>query len=138
MSRRIAGIFVNSDGGVPYAKAIVQGYKPIETRSRDMLSKLHGQTVAVVQTRRGKHPVVVGYANLEKLGFVQSGPDWEALREETLIPPGSRYDAHGKGKWCYLMRWPTEEQDPYALPENTIYHGRSWCEFDLDDISPID
>ena len=59
------GIFVNSDGCVPYADAIVGGYKRIETRNRDMLRDLVGKKVAVIRTRRGKNPTIVGYVTID-------------------------------------------------------------------------
>ena len=58
------GIFVNENGCVPYAKAIVEGYKPIETRNRNMLAKCVGHNVAIIRTRRGKKPMIVGYATI--------------------------------------------------------------------------
>lgn len=138
MSRKIAGIFVNEQGGVPYALAIAKALKPLETRSRDMLRGLVGQTVAIIRTRRGKRPTVLGYAKIERSFFCPAGAEWEALREQTLIPPGSRYDAVGRGRWCYVMSSAREDASPYPLPDNAVRHGRSWCEFDLDDIRPID
>lgn len=133
MSRIIPGIFVNEQH-VKYASAIVQGYKPIETRSRDMLGKLVGQTVAVVRTRSGKQPVVVGYARIERKFWCAAGADWEALRDQHLIPPGSRYDAVSRGKWCYVMSNARPDASPFPLPASTVRHGRSWCEIDLDDV----
>lgn len=133
MSRKIAGIFVN-ENGIPYAHAIVQGYKTIETRSRDMLRGLVGQTVAIVRTRSGQKATVIGYARIERSFFCPAGEDWESIREQTCIPPGSRYDAVGRGRWCYVMSNAREDASPYPLPDSTVRHGLSWCEFDLDDI----
>lgn len=50
----IKGIFVQA----PYAGLIVDGQKTIETRSKNMLGKLVGRTVAIVETGRGKVPMV--------------------------------------------------------------------------------
>ena len=123
------GIFVNSDGWIPYADAIVDGVKPIETRSKDMLSWLVGQRVAIIRTRRGKNPTVIGYADIKCKAFCDS-KTFENYREYTLIPPGSRYDCNGKGKWFYYMA-NAERCLAYPLPKNAVRHGRSWCEFDL-------
>ena len=120
------GIYVNENGCVPYAKAIVQRYKPIETRNRNMLKSLIGERVAVVRTKRGKQPMVVGHATIFKTEF-HTQEELDTMRNMTLIPEGSQYDCKGKGKWCYYMV-DAEECEPYPLPER-INHGRSYCEF---------
>lgn len=121
------GIFVNENGGVRYAQAIVEGRKPIETRSRNMLRQLIGERVAVIRTRRGKAPVVVGYATISSADF-KTAAELEEIRNLTLIPEGSQYDCKGKGKWCYSM---TDAHPciPFSLPADATRHGRSWCEF---------
>ena len=126
------GIFVNSDGCVPYAEAIVSGIKTIETRNRDMLSELVGKNVAVVQTRRGKNPTIVGYVRIASKLFVDANA-FEVFREYTLIPVGSKYDCHGKGKWLYILE-NGEKCLPYPLPKSAVRHGRSWCEFEFFDM----
>lgn len=121
------GIFVNSDGCIPYAEAIVSGAKLIETRNRDMLSKLVGKRVAVVSTRRGKNPTIVGYVRI--VGKLFANPtEFELFREFTLIPAGSKYDVSGKGKWLYFLG-DAEKCLPYPLPKDAVRHGISWCEF---------
>lgn len=126
------GIFVNENGGIPYAQAIVRGVKPIETRNKNMLSACVGDRVAIIRTRRGKKPMVVGYATITGAMFV-SADALNRMRDLTLIPVGSAYDAKGKGKWCYLMDDAREERFPYELPCSAVRHGRSWCEFDYDE-----
>ena len=123
------GIFVNSDGGIPYADAIVSGVKTIETRNRDMLSKLVGKRVAVVKTRRGKNPTIVGYGRIKSKLFVNV-EEFELVRDATLIPKGSQYDCNRKGKWLYALA-EAEKCEPYPLPKNAKRHGISWCEFDF-------
>lgn len=127
MGCAVKGIFVNSDGCVPYADAIVSGIKTIETRNRDMLSHLVGEHVAVIRTRRGKNPTIVGYVTIKGKAFANAS-EFELIREYTLIPVGSKYDVHGKGKWCYLLS-DAEKCEPWTLPRNAVRHGRSWCEF---------
>lgn len=120
------GIFVNEDGGIHYAQAIVGSYKPLETRGRNMLSKLIGDRVAVIRTRRGKKPLVLGYVNIDSAE--RRSKDWlDKNRDKTLIPPGSKYDSD-RPRWCYALSG-AEKCDPYPLPEDAIRHGRSWCEF---------
>lgn len=119
------GIFVNEDGGIRYAEAIVSGIKPVETRGKDMLRSCVGERVAIIRTRRGKNPVVLGYADIVR--SERNGVFWmDAHRDLTLIPKGSKYD---KGcKWCYWIENP-ERCEPYQLPLSATRHGRSWCEF---------
>ena len=124
------GIFVNEDGGIHYADAIVRGYKPVETRSRNMLRSLVGQRVAIVRTRRGKQPTIIGEADIVSASF-QSAQWLDEHRDETLIPPGSKHDCKGKGKWCYTLVNAVRYELPVPLPKAAIRHGRSFCEFRL-------
>jgi len=121
------GIFVNENGGIPYASAIAMGVKPIETRSRNMLGSLVGQRVAVIRTRRGKRPTIVGYADIVKAEFCPAS-EFDRYRIDTLIPEGSAYDVKGAGKWFYYMANPAICL-PHELPADAIRHGRSYCEF---------
>ena len=121
------GIFVNENGGVRYAEAIVKGYKPIETRNRNMLGALVGKRVAVIRTRRNKSPRIVGYATIEKAFFCPSDK-FDMYRTMTLIPTGSTYDCKGKGKWMYVMTNPIPCKPMLLRKESIIYHGRSYCE----------
>ena len=121
------GIFVNEDGGIRYADAIVQGYKTIETRTRNMLNPLVGKRVAIIRTRRGKAPTIVGYADI--VNAVHRNGKWmDENRNLTLIPKGSKYDVNGWAKWCYYLE-NNQTCDPYPLPDGAVRHGRSWCEF---------
>lgn len=121
------GIFVNEDGGVRYAEAIVKGYKPIETRNRNMLASLVGKRVAVVRTRRGKNPMIVGYVDI--MGAFFHDKEWmHAHRDLTLIPEGSKHDCVNRGKWCYYLATPMTCK-PFDLPKDAVRHGRSYCEF---------
>lgn len=120
------GIFVNEDGGIPYAQAIVAGNKKIETRSRNMLRPCVGKRVAIVRTRRGKNPTIVGYADI--VWSERNGEPWmHNHRHMTLIPEGSKYDIGVR--WCYFLSNP-EKCQPYPLPADAVRHGRSWCEFE--------
>lgn len=121
------GIFVNENGCIAYARAIVMGLKPIETRNRNMLKSLVDKRVAIIRTRRGKSPMIVGYATITEAVF-HTREEMEALRGLTLIPEGSEYDCKGHGKWCYYLTNP-EACEPYPLPKDRVNHGRSYCEF---------
>ena len=116
------GIFVNENGGIRYAQAIVKGIKLYETRSKNMLSDLIGLRVAIVRTHRNKCPMVVGYVSAHRYNW-----KWlEENRDKTLIPPGSAYDT--PFRWVYELA-NAKECEPFPLPANAIRHGRSWCEF---------
>lgn len=118
-------MFVNEDESC-YAQAIVLGYKTIETRSRNMLKSLVGERVAVVRTKKGERPLVIGTVFVSS--FWYEDHPW-TLREKTAIPFGSKYDTDGR--WMYGLHSP-EPISPdswYPLPENTVRHGRSWCEW---------
>lgn len=121
------GIFVNENGGIHYAEAIVSGIKPIETRSRNMLKSLVGERVAIIRTRRNSKPTIIGYADIDNYAFCP-WTLWEMHRDETLIPPGSQYDIKGRGKWMYYMSNP-EKCEPYELPTDAVRHGRSYAEW---------
>lgn len=123
----LRGMFVNEDGGVRYAWAIVHGNKKAETRTRDMLKRLVGQRVAVIRTRRGKNPEVVGFVTITRKEFVKK-EDFAGLFNLHLVPPGSGRDCTRSGKWFYYLEDP-EPCDPYPLPADAVRHGRSWCEF---------
>lgn len=123
------GIFVNCDE-VDYADAIVHGNKFIETRSKDMLKDCVHNRVAIIRTRRGETPTIVGHAFITWKIFLPA--DYlDTIRNITHIPRGSKHDCKGtvKGKWCYHMENRTPCY-PYPLPDNAVRHGRSWCEFE--------
>lgn len=122
------GFFVQDTQCTPYAFAITAGYKTIETRNRNMLSALVGERVAVVRTRNGKNPLVVGYVDIVSASFCKA-EDFRKHYSEHLVPEGNKYDCNGRGKWFYHLANPEFLHYPYPLPENTVRHGRSWCEF---------
>lgn len=124
---KMAGIFVN-ENGIRYADAIIKGYKVIETRNRDMLRSLVGKRVAIVRTKRGKLPMIVGYVDIVAKKFV-SVEEFGDLFDMHLVPPGSYFDAKNKGKWCYYLENP-EKCDPFPLPTDAVRHGMSWCEYE--------
>ena len=122
------GIFVNESGGVAYAAAIVSGYKTIETRSRNMLRRLVGERVAVIKTRNGKKPLIVGYVDIVAASWC-SKESFRQYENFHLVPSGSRYDADKRGKWFYHLENPERLEKPIPIPDGAIYHGRSYCEF---------
>lgn len=121
------GMFVNNNGCVPYADAIAQRYKTIETRNKNMLAALVGQRVAIVKTGRGG-PVVIGYVTITGSEFCPADC-FDKYFADHLVQPGSKYAPRGRGKWFYYCAG-AEKCDPFPLPENAVRHGRSWCEFE--------
>ena len=126
----MVGIFVNEDE-YPFAEWIVGGLKKYETRNKDMLKHLFGRRVAIVSTKRGRKPCVVGYATItEKIKLYpcdRTESQWEMrYREDAMIPRYSKYDNVSNGKVLYRMS-NTEKCEPYTIPNDTVYHGRSWC-----------
>lgn len=129
----MVGIFVNEDE-YPFAEWIVRGWKKYETRNKDMLKHLLDDRVAIVSTKRGRKPCVVGYATIsQKITipmYCNCRAVWESYyREEAMIPFGSKYDDVSNGKVLYRMS-DTEKCEPYTIPNNTVYHGRSWCSWE--------
>lgn len=127
------GMFVNESGGVHYALMLAHGLKTIETRNRDMLSALVGERVAVIRTRHGKTPQIVGYVTITRKAFCKA-EDFDKYFENRVngshfVLPQSRFYPHdGRGKWFYFCE-EAEACAPCAIPENAVRHGRSWCEF---------
>lgn len=128
------GFFINEKrvrygwGYLTYPEAIMLGIKTIETRNRNMLRSLVGERVAVVSTKSGRKPLVVGTVYISDAMFI-SADLWDMYREDTLVPPGSKFDNKGKGKWGYILE-DAQECEPYPLPDNAVRHGLSWCEFE--------
>ena len=122
------GFFVEDTKENPFAFLIAAGYKTIETRNRNMLSALVGENVAIIRTRKGKAPEIVGYVDVVD-SFYCHAEDFRKYYTLHRVREGSKYDCTGKGKWCYFLSNPRFLLKPYPLPEWTVRHGRSWCEF---------
>lgn len=122
------GVFVARSKKIRYAVEIVDGRKPIETRNRNMLGKLVGERVAVIETQKNKSPRIVGYATITGSFFCEADR-FNDFRNMTLIPIGDAYDNKGKGKWMYTMGKPIPCKPELLDKSKIIYHGRSYCEF---------
>ena len=123
----IPAIFVRQTNAIPYADAIVQGYKTIETRSRNMLGRFVGKRVFVIRTRSGDKPFIIGSVFISDAQY-HSAQELDKMRNKTLIPPGSQFDCHGKGKWCYTLERPESTEIPIALEFFDIAHkNRSYA-----------
>ena len=128
MAALLKGIFVNSTRAIDYAGAIVNGYKTIETRSRNTLKQLvnNPDPIAIIRTGRGKAQVI-GYAYIDGV-FHCSKADFGKYDNMHLVPHGSRYDAGQHGKYMYMLSG-AEPCKPFELPDNAVRHGFSWCEY---------
>lgn len=110
----IPAVYVHESRAVPYAQAIAQGYKPIETRTRDVLGRFVGHRVLIIRTRSGHKSDIIGSAFIADKRFCTAA-ELDDMRDQTLIPPGSQYDCHGRGKWCYTMSNAVLFKDPLPL-----------------------
>lgn len=109
-----AAIYVHETRATPYASAIAGGFKPIETRTRDVLRRFIGERVLIIRTRDGHPADIIGSAVISGKRFC-SASELDTMRDLTLIPPGSKYDCHGHGKWCYTMTDPVLFSAPVPL-----------------------
>ena len=115
----IGAMYVHDTKATPYAEAIVKGLKPIETRTRNVLERFVKSRVLVIRTRSGHKAEVIGSAVIDKVRF-HTPKEMEELRDKTLIPPGSKFDCHGKGKWCYYLTDPVEFDKPIPLTDYKV------------------
>ena len=122
-------IYVRESVSIPYATAIVKGIKPIETRTKDVLGRFVGANVLIIRTRNGHPAEIVGSVTITGKRFVSASEmDSDSMRNKTLIPPGSKFDHHGRGKWCYSLENAVQYSKPIPLSYYTIEHKtRSWA-----------
>lgn len=121
------GIFVHDTRTAPYAWMIVHGYKTIETRSRNVLSACVGERVAIVRTRNGHQPDIIGYVDVVSSSFCPAD-EFGDYFDQHLVSAGDTFDCKGKGKWFYHLE-NAESYFSQPLPSSAVRHGRSWCEF---------
>lgn len=125
------GIYVHNSIGIPYADAIVNGSKTVETRTRDVLGRFVGNCVAIVRTR-DRHPAdIVGVVHISHKKFCTKD-ELDGMRDKTCIPPGSKFDCNGKGKWCYFFDESMKMLKPIPLSDVVVVRrNMSWCEFEM-------
>lgn len=109
-------IYVHDTPCTPYAEAIVEGIKTIETRTKDTLAGFIGQRVLVIRTRNHRPAEIVGSVTIARKTFCFP-ESFRELYDRHLVPPGSKYDCTVRGKWCYDLEDP-EKYDP--VPLNTL------------------
>lgn len=114
-------IYIHDTKSIPYAMYVALAYKTIETRTRDMLGRFVGENVLIIRTRSSHESDVIGTVTISEKHFY-SASELEDLRNKTLIPPGSKYDCHGRGKWGYTLINPVMFSKPIPLSAYTVEH----------------
>jgi hypothetical protein len=110
-----AGINVRSDGDINYADLIVSGDKKLETRKSDSLRPYVGSRVGIVQTGVGS-PKLLGYADIGEPTVVD-GKEFDALRDQHLVPKGSDFDiVQGGTKHVYPLTNAEKLPSPVDIP----------------------
>ena len=112
----IPGIYVNSSSMLPYADQIIRGEKKIETRNKDMLGMFVGQRVCIIRTVQGTKTQIVGSVLISRKEY-RTKAELDGMRSQTLIPPGSKFDCYGDGKYCYYLSDPHPFRNPIPLDE---------------------
>ena len=127
------GVYINCDGP-EFIDLILSRRKLYETRGRNMLQRLLGHRVALIETRRGRRPLVRGYATIASAELVPDDGSLSATvhrmqaaiyRTPYDIPPGGK-------KWFYLLKDVTRCA-PYPVPAEHENHGRAWTVWTRED-----
>lgn len=120
-------IFINCDL-FPFVDWIISGLKIYETRNRNTLKAFIGQVVLIAETHKGKRPIVrcVAYIDsMEKVNIER----FNALREKTMVFPGSAYDLTDSSKTKCLYRLSYVYPIPCFIPPEDVRHGYTWMEY---------
>ena len=115
----MTAIYVHDTRAIPYSIAIASSIKPIETRTRDVFGRFVGQRVLIIRTRDGHPADVIGSAFIAGKRFY-SAAELDAMRDQTLIQPGSMYDCKKRGKWGYHMTNAVKFSEPVPLSDFVI------------------
>ena len=122
-------VFINCSR-YPFIQWIIDRRKVYETRGRNMLGKLAGRRVFLVETGKGR-PVVRCSAVIGEGLKIESPFVWDCLRYSHRVEKDSVYDwkSETKYKWLYLLKDVQPVPVPFHPPEG-IRHGRVWMEVD--------
>lgn len=104
---RLMGINVRSDtqAGLRYADEIISGKKTYESRDSDSLRPYVGERIAIVRTGEGTAKAIGEVTLGEPL--VVDEEQFNALREQHLVPAGSTFDVKPGGvKYLYPVQEP--------------------------------
>ena len=125
------GLYVQSTRAIDYAIALVKGYKPYESRTRDVFKSIDlSKKTAIMRTGKGRQPEIVGFVTMDR-AFHVTPEEFRKLYVGHLVPPGSKYDTDDRGKWLYKVSSWEELPTPIPVPADRINHGRSYTEFTL-------
>lgn len=118
------GIFINCKT-IPFIDYILIGAKQYETRSRNMLSRLLGERVALIETGKGR-AIIRGYATIDRYTTLYHN-SLDARKSAWIF--GTPYDIPDGGKKVFYHLKNVARCRPYELPDERINHGRAYTEF---------
>lgn len=94
-------IYIHDSMREPFTDYILSGLKTLETRNKNTLRQLIGQHVYIVRTGRGP-ACIVGSCIITGVKYYTAA-ELDAMRDQTRIRPGSKYNADRAGKYCYML-----------------------------------
>lgn len=113
----------------PFVTWIIEGLKVYETRNRNMLKSLVGQTLYIAETGKHKRPIIRCVATITDVLKIESAKEYNRLRKYTKVKKGSIYDFTRETKQKYLYKLENVKAcEPFEMPENVIRHGRVCAE----------
>ena len=118
------GIFINCKA-LPFIDYILIGAKLYETRSRNMLGRLLGERVALIETGKGR-AIIRGYATIDHYTVLYHD-SIEARKSAWIF--GTHYDIPDGGEKVFYHLKDATPCEPYGLPAERINHGRAYTEF---------
>lgn len=124
-------VYINCDT-VPFLDRIISLDKVLETRTRNMLKALVGQTVYLAETRRGRRPVIRCRVTIGTPMAIRTRDEWNRFLALACIPAGSRYDWQNNTTVKHLYPLiDVQECPPHIIPADAeiIRHGRTWSEY---------
>ena len=120
-------VFINCDL-FPFVSWIISGLKLFETRNRNTLKRLIGETVYIAETHKGKRPVVRCLLTIGDPVIVDSLRQYNKYRKQACIKRKSIYDfIPGKKKVLYPL-YNVQEIRPFIPCEGKRY-GFTYMEY---------
>lgn len=120
-------VFINCSK-YPFIAWIMATLKLYETRTRNTLKQLVGQTVYLAETGRGK-PVVKCLVTITAVEVIRTRTQYNSLRKLARIVRGSDYDWKRETKVKYFYKLENVQPVPEFIPPEGIRHGRVWMEY---------
>lgn len=110
----------------PFLDLILSGSKLYETRSRDMLRRLVGQRVYLIETGTCPVPMVKASA---VIASARSVPFSDVVARLSACIDGTPYDIKPDGAKVFYRLEDVQSVAPFPVPACRINHGRSYAEF---------